>query len=37
MSPLVPASDALLLDSTQLSEDEVLQRVEELVESKLKQ
>ena len=36
-SPLVPASDALLLDSTQLSEDEVLQRVEELVESKLKQ
>jgi cytidylate kinase len=36
MSPLVPASDALLLDSTQLSEDEVLQRVEELVQSKLK-
>ncbi len=35
-SPLVPASDALLLDSTQLSEDEVLQRVEDLVQSKLK-
>jgi cytidylate kinase len=35
-SPLVPASDALLLDSTQLSEDEVLQRVEKLVQSKLK-
>jgi cytidylate kinase len=37
MSPLVPAGDALLLDSTKLSEDEVLQRVEELVHSKLKQ
>jgi CMP/dCMP kinase len=36
-SPLVPASDALLLDSTQLSEDEVLQRVEELVQQKLSQ
>jgi CMP/dCMP kinase len=35
-SPLVPASDALLIDSSQLSEDEVLQRVEELVQSKLK-
>ena len=35
-SPLVPASDALLLDSTQLSEDEVLRRVEEVVQSKLK-
>ena len=35
ISPLVPASDALLLDSTQLSEDEVLQRIEDLVQSKL--
>ncbi|MGH9505034.1 MAG: (d)CMP kinase [Terriglobales bacterium] len=35
-SPLVPASDALVLDSTKLSEDEVLQRVEELVQSKLR-
>jgi cytidylate kinase len=36
-SPLVPASDALLLDSTQLSEDEVLHRVEKLVQQKLSQ
>jgi cytidylate kinase len=35
-SPLVPASDALMLDSTELSEDEVLQHVEEAVQSKLK-
>jgi len=34
-SPLVPASDALILDSTQLSEDEVLQKVEALVQSRL--
>jgi cytidylate kinase len=34
-SPLVPADDALLLDSTTLSEDEVLQRVEELVQRRL--
>ena len=34
-SPLVPASDALILDSTQLSEDEVFQRVEELVRRKM--
>jgi cytidylate kinase len=34
-SPLVPASDAMLLDSSQLSEDEVLQRVEEAVQRKL--
>jgi CMP/dCMP kinase len=34
-SPLVPASDALILDSTQLSEDEVLQKVEEAVQQKL--
>jgi CMP/dCMP kinase len=30
-SPLAPAADAIVLDSTKLSEDEVLQRVEELV------
>ena len=35
-SPLAPAPDAMVLDSTSLSEDEVLQRVEELVEKKLK-
>jgi cytidylate kinase len=34
-SPLVPASDALMIDSTRLSEDEVLQQVEESVQSKL--
>ncbi len=34
-SPLVPAPDAVILDSTNLSEDEVLQRVEELVNRKL--
>ena len=34
-SPLVAAPDALLLDSTSMSEDEVLQRVEELVRKKL--
>jgi cytidylate kinase len=34
-SPLVPATDALVLDSTSLSEDEVLRRVEELVNRKL--
>jgi cytidylate kinase len=33
-SPLEPAEDAVVLDSTALSEDEVLQRVEELVETK---
>src|SRR5712692_533301 len=36
-SPLVPALDALILDSTRLSEDEVLRRVEELVQQKLVQ
>jgi CMP/dCMP kinase len=35
-SPLVPASDAMLLDSTLLSEDEVLSKVEEIVRSRLK-
>jgi cytidylate kinase len=34
-SPLVPASDALIIDSTSLSEDEVLRRAEELVQQKL--
>jgi CMP/dCMP kinase len=34
-SPLMPAPDALILDSTRLSEDEVLRRVEELVQQKL--
>jgi cytidylate kinase len=36
-SPLEPAHDATLLDSTSLSEDEVLQRIETLVQSKLRQ
>jgi cytidylate kinase len=34
-SPLEPAADATVLDSTALSEDEVLQRVEALVEQRL--
>ncbi|HKN37159.1 MAG TPA: (d)CMP kinase [Terriglobales bacterium] len=34
-SPLVPASDAVILDSTHLSEDEVLGKVEELARKKL--
>jgi CMP/dCMP kinase len=34
-SPLVPAQDAIILDSTAMSEDEVLSRVEELVRKKL--
>jgi cytidylate kinase len=34
-SPLVPAEDAVILDSTNLSEDEVLQRAEDLVREKL--
>jgi len=34
-SPLVPAEDAVILDSTDLSEDEVLRRAEELVRQKL--
>jgi cytidylate kinase len=36
-SPLCPAPDALLLDSTRLSEDEVLARVENVVQQKLGQ
>jgi cytidylate kinase len=35
-SPLAPAPDALVLDSTSLSEDEVLQKVEQLVQQKLR-
>jgi cytidylate kinase len=34
-SPLAPAPDAVVLDSTSLSAEEVLRRVEELVEKKL--
>ena len=34
-SPLVPAPDATILDSTSLTEDEVLARAEELVKAKL--
>jgi cytidylate kinase len=34
VSPLVPAADAVVLDSSKLSEDEVLARVEELVAAK---
>jgi CMP/dCMP kinase len=33
-SPLVAAEDAVVLDSTNMSEDEVLQRIEELVEQR---
>ena len=34
-SPLQPAEDAVVLDSTSLSEDEVLQRVERLVQERI--
>ena len=34
VSPLAPAQDAVVLDSTGMSEDEVLQRVEQLVQQK---
>jgi cytidylate kinase len=34
-SPLVPAADAVVLDSTNMSEDEVLNRIEQLVEERL--
>jgi len=34
-SPLQPAEDAMVIDSTGLSEDEVLRRVEEAIEAKL--
>jgi CMP/dCMP kinase len=33
-SPLVPAPDAIVLDSTSMSEDEVLERVEKLVQER---
>jgi cytidylate kinase len=35
-SPLEPAKDAMLLDSTSLSEDEVVERIEALVQEKLR-
>jgi cytidylate kinase len=35
-SPLEPAKDAMLLDSTSLSEDEVLERIEALVRERLR-
>jgi cytidylate kinase len=35
VSPLVPASDAVLLDSTKMTEDEVLDRAEDLVRQRL--
>jgi cytidylate kinase len=35
VSPLAPAADAVVIDSSMLSEDEVLQRIEDLVKSKL--
>jgi cytidylate kinase len=34
-SPLIAAEDAVVLDSTHMSEDEVLNRIEELVEQRL--
>lgn len=34
-SPLVPATDAVIIDSTQLSEDQVLSQIEGLVKDKL--
>jgi CMP/dCMP kinase len=37
ISPLVPAEDAVVIDSTAMSEDQVMQRVEELVTLKLGQ
>jgi cytidylate kinase len=37
VSPLQPARDALVLDSTKMSEDEVLRRVEELVQRRLEE
>jgi cytidylate kinase len=37
VSPLVAAKDAVVIDSTQLSEDEVVERVEELVKNQLNQ
>jgi cytidylate kinase len=34
-SPLAAAQDAIVVDSTQMSEDEVLDKIEKLVEQKL--
>jgi CMP/dCMP kinase len=34
-SPLLPATDATVIDSTSMSEDEVLQRIQEMVQRKL--
>jgi len=34
VSPLQPAADALVLDSTSMSEDEVLQKIEDLIRTK---
>jgi cytidylate kinase len=34
-SPLAAAEDAIVVDSTQMSEDEVLDKIEKLVEQKL--
>jgi cytidylate kinase len=34
-SPLVPASDAVMVDSTEMSEDDVLRRIEQLANEKL--
>jgi cytidylate kinase len=34
-SPLLAAEDAVVLDSTNMTEDEVLERIEELVQQKL--
>lgn len=35
ISPLVPAADAVVIDSTSMTEDEVLQKIEELLQRKL--
>ena len=35
VSPLVPAPDAVLIDSTHLTEDDVLARIEQAIEKKL--
>jgi cytidylate kinase len=34
-SPLVAAEDAVMIDSTNLSEDDVVRRIEELVKQRL--
>jgi cytidylate kinase len=35
VSPLVAATDAVVIDSTNLSEDDVLEKIEDLAEEKL--